>query len=91
MTYYEQMRQIKGFRPCPFCEKTDRMLISTEDSLQNQLKDGDGASLSIECIKCGLQVWVHTEKEITYQMIVSMLQKKWNRLAVRDEAIHESA
>jgi len=91
MTEYLKMREIQGFQPCPLCGETNHMYVSTEDSLERQLKDGKGAALSIECLDCGLQVFEVTECDVSYQHMRSRLQRKWNRLAVRDEEIHASA
>ncbi len=75
----EKLKDGTGMMPCPFCGG-EPVIMSKEffDELQDDSDDGE-ACITIECPKCGLELYDNTLDEHDYYVRAFLVMEKWNR------------
>lgn len=76
------MNGIAEINPCPFCEKTEYLMITPKEVYEELVRIHGGACVSIQCWMCGLTVTeydTHTKDRI-YENIYEKARDKWNSL-----------
>lgn len=76
-----KLEDVKDIKPCPFCGSKENLYITSEDTFKELFERYDGATLSIECKKCGLALYEHKYSGDEYEIKSDILIKKWNRRA----------
>ena len=69
------------FAPCPLCGSRDRMSVTSELNYARVLIEHGSACISVQCMKCGLQLYNHDDSIIKYSEKVRALAQVWNRFA----------
>ena len=70
------------FAPCPLCGSRDRMSVTSELNYARALIEHGSACISVQCMKCGLQLYNHDDSIIKYKDKVQALVQVWDRLVV---------
>lgn len=76
-----KLEDVKDIKPCPFCGSKENLHITSEDTFKELFERYDRATLSIECRKCGLDLYEHKYSGDEYEIKRDILIKKWNRRA----------
>lgn len=69
------------FAPCPLCGSRDRMSVTSEYNYARVLIEHGSACVSVQCVKCGLQLSNYDNSIIKYSEKVRALAQVWNRFA----------
>ena len=69
------------FAPCPLCGSRDRMSVTSEHNYACVLIEHGSACVSVQCVRCGLQLYNHDDSIIKYSEKVRALAQVWNRFA----------
>ena len=77
------------FAPCPLCGSRDRMSVTSEYNYARVLIEHGSACISVQCVKCGLQLSNYDNSIIKYKDKVQALVQVWDRLTVRPESENE--
>ena len=77
------------FAPCPLCGSRDRMSVTSEYNYARVLIEHGSACISVQCVKCGLQLSNYDDSIIKYKDKVQALVQVWDRLTVRPESENE--
>ena len=77
------------FAPCPLCGSRDRMSVTSEYNYARVLIEHGSACVSVQCVKCGLQLSNYDNSIIKYKDKVQALVQVWDRLTVRPESENE--
>lgn len=77
------------FAPCPLCGSRDRMSVTSEYNYARVLIKHGSACISVQCVRCGLQLYNHDDSIIKYKDKVQALVQVWDRLTVRPESENE--
>ncbi len=77
------------FAPCPLCGSRDHLLVTPEYSYASALVEHGSACISVQCVRCGLQLYNHDDSIIKYKDKVQALVQVWDRLTVRPESENE--
>ena len=77
------------FAPCPLCGSRDRMSVTSELNYARALIEHGSACISVQCMKCDLQLYNHDDSIIKYDDKVQALAQVWSRLTVRPESENE--
>ena len=77
------------FAPCPLCGSRDRMSVTSEYNYARVLIEHGVACISVQCVKCGLQLSNYDNSIIKYKDKVQALVQVWDRLTVRPESENE--
>lgn len=78
-----------GFKPCPFCGKTDNVTIDDENIYDKvirrfkEVKFSDGI-LSISCKRCHLDFMTYVPFDVDYEEAVEIAKEKWNTREVSE-------
>ena len=70
------------FAPCPLCGSRDRMSVTSEYNYARVLIEHGSACVSVQCVKCGLQLSNYDNSIIKYKDKVHGLVQVWDRLVV---------
>ena len=70
------------FAPCPLCGSRDRMSVTSEHNYACVLIEHGSACVSVQCVRCGLQLYNHDDSIIKYDDKVQALAQVWDRLVV---------
>lgn len=83
--FYEDDK-IDKLKPCPFCGKDDKILISSAQTFQKLYCEYGSATIHLDCTRCGLSLYEHSYHGSHYAVKAKRLIKKWNnRKEVSDE------
>ena len=53
-------KENNGFMACPFCGRTDKVVVMTEDFFYELQGRHDTAALTVTCKRCEAVMWEHT-------------------------------
>ena len=74
-------KENNGFMACPFCGRTDKVVVMTEDFFYELQGRHGTAALTVTCKRCEAVMWEHTHMVKKYERRVDMLRRKWNKRA----------
>lgn len=77
-TEYYENKDIETLKPCPFCGKTNELVITSKSSFQDLYCEHGSAAISIECERCSLNLYELRYAGSKYDVKVEKLIKKWN-------------
>lgn len=76
------MNRINEFKPCPICDKSDRLDFGEERSYNKLFRyRGETGCTGIRCDRCKLELFAHSHEANNtwnYQILVGKLKEKWN-------------
>ena len=70
-----------GFMACPFCGRSDKVVVTGEHSFYELQDKNDTAALMVECTRCMTMMWEQTVSEKKYEKRADILRRKWNKRA----------
>lgn len=82
--YPEIYGKPEGFNPCPICGKTEAMWITAQKRFE-EANHQHGYSITIECLRCLLEVSEYSYEPRAYWDMRADLRQKWNRLGGREK------
>jgi len=74
-----------GFKPCPFCGRSDKVVVMTDKFFYELQGEYDAATLTVRCERCRAELNDHSWKERNYNRRVAILRRKWNKRVAIEE------
>lgn len=74
-------KENNGFMACPFCGRTDKVVVLDEHLFYKLQGKYGTAAVSVECKRCSVDVYEHTSAEKNYEKRLELMRQKWNKRA----------
>ena len=74
-------KENNGFMACPFCGRSDKVVVLEKSSFYELQGENDTAAMSVRCTRCDAEMWEHTRSVKNYEKRVNIARKKWNKRA----------
>lgn len=75
------MKDNNGFMACPFCGRTDKVVVMDKQFFYALQGEHDTAAMTVKCERCAVEMWEHTWRTKNYEKRVDILRRKWNKRA----------
>lgn len=85
MNLYEYLKEESGFKPCPICERLDRVRITTRSNFYETAGERGYHLVTIRCERCYLELWGHDCKSRNYGTHRNYIKNRWNKMWTRGE------
>lgn len=72
---------MEGWKPCPFCGKSDRLEVLGETRYEELVNANLRALVQIRCKRCDMVFMDFTFEEKDYNKRMEILRTKWNKRA----------
>lgn len=72
-------------RECPFCGKTDKLVMPDYECFKDLYKEHGMATLHIECARCHLSMYEHSYNGPDFDKKTGYVVAKWNTRSGEDD------
>ena len=66
-------------RPCPFCGKTDKLSLPSEETFEDLRAQYGRAAITISCSRCKIDMYEYDDGTGIFVEKVNALIKKWGK------------
>lgn len=88
---YEAVTEQDGFKPCPICERLDKVRITTLSNFCETAVEDGYYLIHMECGRCNLDLWTHKCKGKHYGDHLNFIRRRWNKMWSREMEGDEDA
>lgn len=72
-------------KPCPICNSTNNLRVTDKEFFERAYEENGGATISIRCWHCGLELWEHSYLGKSYKKKLKILTNKWNNMPRKEQ------
>lgn len=82
---YELVKESDGFKPCPICERLDKVQITTLSNFCESAVEGGYYLIHMWCDRCNLNLWSHDCNGKNYGSHKNYIRRRWNKMWTRGQ------